>query len=274
VIEPHVAVMPAGARFQLERVGYFVADGVDSKPGALVLNRVITLRDSWVAQTTAAAWAAVASDATSTVAGTKSAKSRTRPARKSAPEQRAIARERDPVLAQRFATWPGLGLSTDEADLLTGERQLSDFFDAVVAVEPDRVRSIARWVVNELPRELGESAPSETRITPTSMAALVKLVDEGAITAAAGKELLAELVTTGGDPVALVGHRGLRQVSNAEDIGPVVQDVLAKASDKVAQYRAGKVGLLGFFVGQVIKASGGKANPATVNDLVKKALEG
>ena len=222
VVEPHVAVLPAGARFQLERVGYFVADTIDSKPGALVLNRVITLRDSWAAQVTAAAWAAVTTDMTSTVAGTKSAKSKTRPKGKSAPEQRAIARERDPILAARFATWPGLGVSTDDADLLTGDRPLSDFFDAAMTGAPERAKSLARWVVNELPRELGDADPGDTEITPAAMAALVKLVDEGVISAAAGKELLAELVKRGGDPNAMVGSRGLRQVSNADALEPVV----------------------------------------------------
>ncbi|HUQ06304.1 MAG TPA: glutamine--tRNA ligase/YqeY domain fusion protein [Kofleriaceae bacterium] len=274
VVEPHVAVMPAGARFQLERVGYFVADSIDSRPGALVLNRVITLRDSWVRKEILERLPPDATDPRSTIPATPNAKSKTRPKGKSAPEQRAIARERDAVLAARFATWPGLGVSTEEADLLTGDRALSDFFDAALAAGPDRVKSLARWVVNELPRELGDRDPGDSAITPASMAALVKLVDEGAITSGAAKELLRELVDRGGDPAALVGSRGLRQVSNADDIGPVVQDVLAKASDKVAQYKAGKVGLLGFFVGAVIKASGGKANPATVNDLVKKALEG
>ncbi len=275
VVEPHVAALPAGARFQLERVGYFVADSTDSTPGALVLNRVITLRDSWAAQAAAAAREEAAKDpaASSAAPGARSARSKTRPAKKSAPEQRAIARDRDAVLAERFTRWPGLGLSADEADLLTGDRPTSDFFDAALALAPGRARSLARWVVNELPRELGDADPGETAITPAAMAALVKLHDDGAISAAAGKELLAELVARGGDPVALVGSRGLGQVSNADALAPVVQDVLAKAGDKVAEYRAGKVGLLGFFVGQVMKASGGKANPATVNELVKKALE-
>ncbi len=266
VVEPHVAVLPAGARFQLERVGYFVADGVDSKPGALVLNRVITLRDTW--------------DKANTVRPERGPQARvegrgaTRPARKSAPEQRAIARERDPVLAERFARWPELGLSTDDADLLTGDRDLSDLFDAALAMAPTRAKALARWTVNELPRELGDAAPTDTAMTAAAFAALVALVEDGAITAAAGKELLAELVLHGGDPAALVDARGLRQVSSAEALEPVVAEVMAKHADKVAQYRAGKTGLLGFLVGQVMKASGGKANPATVNELVQKALGG
>jgi glutaminyl-tRNA synthetase len=274
VVEPHVAILPAGARFQLERVGYFVADAIDSRPGTLVLNRVITLRDSWVRKEIVDRLPPDATDPRSTIPATPNARSKTRPKGKSAPEQRAIARDRDAVLAARLATWPGLGLSAEEADLLTGDRALSDFFDAALAAAPDRAKSLARWTVNELPRELGERDPADSAVTPAAMAALVTLVDEGAITSGAGKELLRELVERGGDPAALVGSRGLRQVSNADALEPVVKDVLAKSGDKVAEYKAGKVGLLGFFVGQVIKASGGKANPATVNDLVKKALEG
>ncbi|MBZ0232692.1 MAG: glutamine--tRNA ligase/YqeY domain fusion protein, partial [Deltaproteobacteria bacterium] len=138
VVEPHVAALPAGARFQLERVGYFVADSVDSRPGALVLNRVITLRDSWEARKIVESPGNVPVDVRETMPGTKSARSKTRPARKSAPEQRAIARERDAVLAERFATWPGLGLAADDADLLTGDRATSDFFAAALALEPGR----------------------------------------------------------------------------------------------------------------------------------------
>jgi glutaminyl-tRNA synthetase len=262
VVEPHVAAMPLGARFQLERVGYFVADSVDSRPGALVLNRVITLRDA-SAVTTAELPVQVAK---------KSSRAATRPAKKSAPEHRAIARERDPILAERFTRWPSLGLTADEADLLTGDRPLSDFFDAALAAAPSRARSLARWTVNELPRELGDAAPADTSLTPLSFALLVSLVDDATITAAAAKDLLADLVTSGGDPLALVDARGLRALTTDTDLTPIVSTVLSANPDKVTQYRSGKTGLLGFFVGQVMKASGGKANPATVNDLVQKAL--
>ncbi len=262
LVEPHLALMPLGARFQLERVGYFVADSIDSAPGALVLNRVITLRDT-VAEKPADAPVAVA---------LKSSKSKTRPAKKSAPEQRAIARERDPILAARHAHYPTLGLSADEADLLSGDRPLSDFFDAALAVAPSLARPLARWTINELPRELGDDAPADTSLTPAAFASLVGLVETSTISAAAGKDLLSDLVTSGGDPVALVDARGLRQVSSTDDLTPVVESVLSSNADKVAAYRSGKHGLLGFFVGAVMKASGGKANPATVNDLVKRAL--
>jgi len=104
--------------------------------------------------------------------------------------------------------------------------------------------------------------------------AVAEGVREGAPPTGTGKELLAELVERGGDPAALVDARGLRQVSDGGALEPVVAEIMAKHADKVAQYRGGKVGLLGFFVGQVVKASGGKANPATVNELVQRALGG
>ncbi len=264
VVEPHVVGLEAGTRFQLERVGYFIADAVDSWPDRLVLNRVITLRDVW--DKTAGAEAVAAAPAG------KSARSRTRPVAKSERERRTIARERDGELAAQMARYLELGLSTDDADLLTADRATSDYYDAARAAAPPRAKAIARWMINELPRELGDAAPDSSALTPAALAALAGLVEDGAITAAAGKELLAELCARGGDPAALVATRGLAQVSSADALGPVVTEVLAKHASKVAEYRGGKTGLLGFFVGQVMKASGGKANPATVNDLVARAL--
>ena len=87
-----------------------------------------------------------------------------------------------------------------------------------------------------------------------------------------GKDVLARLIAHGGDPAAIVAARGLGQVADHGELGATVAEVLGKHAGKVAEYRAGKVGLLGFFVGQVMKAAGGRASPAAVNELVAKAL--
>ena len=264
IVEPYAAT--AAGHVQLERLGYFIADD-DSQPGAVVWNRVITLRD------------AVARSAAVEVPAPKAKSSRaaTRPDKKSGKEQRAIARERDAELAARHARALAAGLADDEADLVSGDRDTSDFYEATVALAPARARAVARWIVNELPRELGDDPIGGSALTAAALAALVGLVDDGAITGAVGKELLGELVRAGGDPVALVDARGLRQVAGAaahDALAPIVADVLAKNPAKVAEYRGGRTGLLGFFVGQVMKASGGKANPATVNELTRAALDG
>ena len=278
VVEPHVAALPAGTPFQLERVGYFIADSEDSQPGALVLNRTITLRES--RQVTVAdslrdaVRGAVAREHDGGKAAPKSARAATRPLRKSAAEQRAIARERDPELAVRYARYCDLELTADEADLVTGDRATSDFFAAALLVAPTRLRGLARWLINEVPREVGDRELDATQLSPAALATLVGLVDDSSISAAAGKEVLATLVADGGDPAAIVAARGLAQVVSTDELDATVADVLAKHSGKVAEYRAGKTTLLGFFVGQVMKASGGKARPAAVNELVAKALAG
>ena len=277
VVEPHVAALPAGTPIQLERVGYFIADSEDSKPGALVLNRTITLRESSAVSaimqlpTIPGVTAATADGGK---AAAKSSRAATRPGRKSGHEQRAIARERDPELAARYARYCDLELTADEADLVTGDRATSDFFAAALLVAPARLRGLARWLINEVPREVGDRDLGETKLSPAALATLVGLVDDGSISAAAGKEVLATLVADGGDPAAIVATRGLAQVVSADELDATVADVLTKHSGKVAEYRAGKTTLLGFFVGQVMKASGGKARPAAVNELVARALAG
>jgi glutaminyl-tRNA synthetase len=279
VVEPHVSKLPPMTPIQLERVGYFIADSEDSRPGALVLNRTITLRESAAAsaiqQATSPQLAPVATGDGAKPTG-KSTRAATRPKGKSAAEQRTIARERDAELAVRFTRWQerDLGLTADEADLLTGDRETSDFFAGALAPSPQRARAVARWLINEVPREVGDRELAETKLTPTALAALVALVEDATITAAAGKEVLAALVADGGDPRQVVQARGLANATSADELGATVADVLAKNAGKVAEYRAGKTGLLGFFVGQVMKASGGRATPAAVNSLLARALAG
>jgi glutaminyl-tRNA synthetase len=276
VVEPHVATLPAMTPIQLERVGYFIADSEDSRPGALVLNRTITLRESSAVSAIQRDAAAPAAAATGEDAAkpARSSRAATRPKGKSGAEQRAIARERDPALATRYAGWQELGLSADDADLVTGDRPTSDFYAAALAPTPTLARAVARWLINEVPREAGDREPAETKLTPTGLAALVALVEDGTITAAAGKDVLAALVAAGGDPRAIVEARGLAQAHGGDELASTVAEVLAKHAGKVAEYRAGKTGLHGFFVGQVMKASGGRASPAAVNELVARALAG
>jgi glutaminyl-tRNA synthetase len=101
---------------------------------------------------------------------------------------------------------------------------------------------------------------------------LVALVESGTISAAGGKEVLAELIENGGDPAEIVLRKNLRQVSDTGTLGPLVDKVLADNPDAVARYKAGKTGLLGFLVGQVMKASGGAASPEKVQELLRARL--
>jgi glutaminyl-tRNA synthetase len=261
-LEPSVAGAEPGSRWQLERVGYFVFDTVDSGPNAPVLNRIVTLRDSWQGR-------AQPPEPTPTE---KTAKTNTRPPKRSRIEYRAEARVRDPLLADRFATWaPSYGLAEGDVDLLTGDRPTGDLFEEAVGsgAPPDVT---ARWIINELPRELGDRPLDETPLTGPGLAALVQALESGEITGTAAKDIFAELVQRGGDPREIIAERGLAQVSDEATIASIVNEVLAANPEKVDQYRAGKTGLLGFFVGQVVRSSHGKANPQVVQRLLGARL--
>ncbi|MDP1803595.1 MAG: hypothetical protein Q8K72_00370, partial [Acidimicrobiales bacterium] len=262
-VEPSLAGAEPGSHWQLERVGYFAIDQ-DSTPGALVLNRTVTLRDSWSTE--------AEGPAPAVEARTQSAKAKTRPPKRSRTEYRAEARLRDPVLAERLAAWPAEhGIPADAADLLTGDRATGDLFLAAVAAGGP-APAVARWIVNELPAALGDRDLAESGLTGAGLGPLVAAVERGEIAGAAGKEVFAELVERGGDPAAIIAERGLAQVSDEGAVARLVDEVLAANADRVDPYRAGKTALFGFFVGQVVKASQGKANPQVAQKLLAERL--
>ncbi|MDP9073721.1 MAG: glutamine--tRNA ligase/YqeY domain fusion protein [Actinomycetota bacterium] len=262
-LEPSMASAEAGSRWQLERVGYFVYDSVDSRPGAPVLNRIVTLRDTWQGR---------AQPAVST-SEHKPSRTSTRPPKRSRIEYRAEARVRDGRLAERFATWSSIyGLSEDEVDLLTGDRPSGDLFEAAVATGAPPA-AVARWMINDLPRELGDRLLDETPLTGRGLGALVRAAASGEITGAAAKEVFKEMLQRGGDPAQIIAERGLAQISDEAAVAGIVDVVLAANQDKVEQYRNGKTGLLGFFVGQVVRSSQGNANPGVVRRLLGARLD-
>jgi glutaminyl-tRNA synthetase len=272
MLEPSLAGAEPGSRWQLERVGYFVFDTEDSRPGAPVLNRIVTLRDSWQGGANLTSPPAASLEDEVSEARQKSAKAKTRPPKKSRIEYRAEARLRDPVLADRLASWPAAyGISEVDAELLTVDRATGDLFEAALAGGAPAT-AVARWIINELPRELGEREVAEIPMTGAGLGALVIAVESGAITGPAAKGVFAEMMQRGGDPGQIIAERGLAQVSDEGAITAMVDEVLAGNRDKVDQYRGGKTALFGFFVGQVVKASQGRANPHVVQKLIAERL--
>jgi glutaminyl-tRNA synthetase len=262
-LEPSLAGAEPGSRWQLERVGYFVYDTVDSRPDAPVLNRIVTLRDSRHGRPPPAM----------ATPNHKTPGTRTRPAKKSRIDYRAEARVRDPLLADRFTTWSSIyGLSESEVDLLTGDRPSGDLFVAAIATGAPPA-AVARWMINELPRELSDRLLGETLLTGRGLGALVVAAETGEITGAAAKEVFAEMVQRGGAPAEIIAERGLAQISDEATIAEIVDEVLAANHDKVDQYRSGKTGLFGFFVGQVVRSSKGKAQPEVVRRLLGVRLD-
>jgi glutaminyl-tRNA synthetase len=268
-LEPSLSNAEQGSRWQLERLGYFVFDSVDSTPKTPVMNRIVTLRDSWHPRAQPAEQAQPAP----TVPERAAQKTTTRPPKRSRSEYRAEARVRDPLLADRFSAWPvTYGLPEDEIDLLTADRLTGDLFEQTVAAGAPAYVA-ARWIINDLPRELADRAIDETPLTGPGLAALLRAVTSAEITGVAAKEVFAEMVRNGGDPRAIIAERGLTQISDEGAIAGIVDEVLAANPDKVEQYRAGKTGLLGFFVGQVMKFSSGKANPQVIQQLLGSRLD-
>ncbi|HEU5058899.1 MAG TPA: glutamine--tRNA ligase/YqeY domain fusion protein [Kofleriaceae bacterium] len=264
-IEPSVVDAAPGARFQFERVGYFVLDSRDGPGGAPIFNRVVPLRDSFPRQAEAPAPAGLE-------AKKKNVKAQTRPDRRSRADQRERARATSPELAAKLARFTGeLKLGAEEADLLTGDLDLAAFYEAAVAAS-NAPAPTARWVINELLGQLRERPIDSLAFGGNTFGRLVGLVEAGTISAAGGKEVLAELIESGGDPAEIVLRKNLRQVSDAAALGPLVDKVLADNPDAVARYKAGKTGLLGFLVGQVMKASGGAASPEKVQALLRARL--
>ncbi len=260
-LEASLASAEVGSRWQLERVGYFVVDP-DTRPGAIVLNRVVTLRDSYADKKPEAALAA-SSDAPAEKP--TNAKAKTRPKSKSPLEYRTEARARDAELAAAYDKATAL-VSAEAADLLTGELASARLFLAVA--ERARPETAAKWMINELPRALGEpGARSLDQIAASELGALLAAVDDGSLAPSAAKALLGELIRTG-TPFAELRAGA---ATPAVDLGAAVDTVIAANADKAAQYKAGKTGLLGFFVGQVMKAAPG-ANAAAVNQALRDRL--
>jgi len=170
------------------------------------------------------------------------------------------------------------GLPIDDARHLAGDRALADWFEAAVRAHGDlkAAKAIANWLLSELLGALNRDGRSiaDCPVPPGHLAALVKLVDAGTISGKQAKEVFADVYATGAAPDAVVEQKGLRQISDTGEIERIAAEVIAKNPKQVEQYRAGKESVLGFFVGQVLKASGGKANPQVTSDVVKKLLAG
>jgi glutaminyl-tRNA synthetase len=127
-------------------------------------------------------------------------------------------------------------------------------------------------MINDLPRALGERAVGELPFGGTQLGALVTLVEDGTIAPAAARDVLAEMVKRGGEPRELVERFGLTPLDDSTAIEALVAHAVAQNADKAAAYRAGRTGLIGFFVGAVVKASNGRADPQLVKELVARLL--
>ncbi|OIO01271.1 MAG: aspartyl/glutamyl-tRNA amidotransferase subunit B [Desulfovibrionaceae bacterium CG1_02_65_16] len=166
------------------------------------------------------------------------------------------------------------GLTSDAAEVLTAERDLADYFEAAAAAYAEP-KKIANWIMTDILRELNASGgrAADLKLTPAHLASLVRMVEEGKISAKSGKDILPELLETGGAPETLVAAKGLAQISDTSALAADIDEVLAANPKEVAEFKAGKTKLIGFFVGQIMRRTKGQANPAVVNKLLAEKLK-
>ncbi len=165
-----------------------------------------------------------------------------------------------------------LGLTPYDADVLVAEKSHADYFETVA--KGRNARLAAHWVSVELVGALNEigAGIDTSPISPAALGQLLDLIEDRTISGRIAKDVFAVMLETGQGAVALVEERGLRQVTDNDAIASAIDAVFAAHADKVAEYRSGKDKLYGFFVGQVMKAMGGKANPGLLNELLKNKL--
>ncbi len=258
--EPSLAAAKAGDRFQLERVGFFVVDE-DTRPGAVVLNRTVALKDSWQK---AVAKAEPAS------AKTPDAKKEKKDKRPAAPAPAAAIELTPEATALRDAH----GLAPEAARVIAQEPLLAGLFAGAIAAAKGKelAKAVATLLANDV---LGEVRSQRLEAVPFGGSALVELAEllsEATIGSAQTKEVLAAMLASGKGPRAIVAEKGLAQIASTDTLGPIVEQVLADNADAVGRYKAGNANVVGALVGMVMKRSGGRANAKLVKELLEQKL--
>jgi len=255
LIEPAVITDKADVRFQFEREGYFYADPIDYTDENPVFNKIVGLKDSWAKKT----------------------KTEDKPVEKVVIKQEVkkeavIGVEQEMSESQKalFEKYTNnLGLNNEVSNILARDEELSKFYEEAL-LELNSPITIANIVANDVAKELKQS--DKLNFNAKQIAQLVKMIDEEIISNKIAKQVFEEMVNSGENPNKIVEDKGLVQITDVNIISPIIDEVIAKNPDNVAKYKAGNDKLFGFFVGQVLKATDGKANPKVVNELVIEKL--
>ena len=252
LIEPAVITHRADVRFQFEREGYFYADPLDYTDEKPVFNKIVGLKES---------------SAKKKKAPQQAPKSETK---KVQIDGEIVAMsEEEQVIFDKYTT--ELKLNYEVANTLARDEKLSNFYEEALSSFNSPV-SIANMVTNDVARELKQKEVSELKFTAIQIAELIKMVDDEIISSKIAKQVFEEMTKSGENPTQIVETKGLVQISDPAIILLIIDEVIAKNPENVEKFRAGNTKLLGFFVGQVLKATKGKGNPKVVNELVGERL--
>ena len=261
--EPYFNRLAPGTRVQFERQGFFILDGADSREGNLVFNRITTLRDSWKKEPAKAA--------------PKPKVKKEKPASDAAPQENKVSqrdqlRASNATLAARFERYQGeLGLAKNVADQLSGDEPLSNYFEALLASGLPAALC-AKWLRNELLAYGNEGDLSGLSFGADAFVELLKLLNQKEVSNRMAKEMLDAMVKTGKAPGDLLKEMGGGVIADDAAIEGIIQSVLDGAAEECARYKNGEDKLFGFFMGQVMAQTKGKADPKLSRDLLQKAL--
>ncbi len=166
----------------------------------------------------------------------------------------------------------GEGLTAYEADILVGDRQLAAYYEKARALSSSK--QVINWILRDVLSYLNEKsiAPADFKVTPDKLVALINLLEDGVINNHAAKTVFEEVAQTGQDPLVIVKTKGLEQIGSSEELEKIVKEIIDKHPQEVAELKAGKDRMMGFFVGQAMKATQGKGNPKLLTELVKKLI--
>jgi glutaminyl-tRNA synthetase len=280
-VEPSVAADGSDTRYQFERLGYFWRDRAEEQAvdpdGAPVWNRIVTLKDGRPAPTAgpgsdgARVEAPAAAPEAGTVARRAGEATTTDPAPSAggpAPDPLAGL---EPGARARAEAWRALGIDAVEA-ALSAEPPLSDLLEGAIAAGAPAATA-ATWVAQDTRRELRRHGSLPAELDGAALAELLRLLAEGTLHTGSAREVWAAVAAGEGRPREIVDRRGLARIDDADTLRATAVAAVAAHPDEAAAYRAGKSALFGFFVGQVMRATGGRADPQAVQAAVRTALD-
>ena len=253
LIEPAVITDRLDERFQFERQGYFYADPTlytDENP---VFNKIVSLKDSWSKKRKVIPEAFISKIPKVQIDG-----------------EVVPMSEAEQALFDKYTG--ELKLNSEIANTLARDKNLSSFYEEALK-QLDSPVGLANIVSNEVARELKVREVSQLKFNAKQISELVKMVDDETISSKIAKQVFEQMAKSGENPIQIVETKGLIQINDPSKILPIIDEVIAKNPDNVAKFKAGNGKLLGFFVGQVLKTTGGKANPKIVNELVVEKLK-
>ena len=264
LVEPGLAGTPPGTHYQFERHGYFFSDPVDSREDRLVFNRTVTMRDSWGARRRREK--AVGDRAT--VSPGDAAADGSGPGPRLSPEE-SLSSEQD---RRRFRELRSQGVSEASAASLVRSPAALELFGAAHARYPVGAESIASWLVNDFTRLLGSDGADPSRLEHGALGDLARAVDTGGLSHRQGRTILAALLTRGGSFEEARTAADLTEIDDEGILRAMLEGLVEEFPDKAAAFRNGRTGLLGFFVGQVMRQTRGKADPKAASRLAEAIL--